>query len=99
LELTLSVDPTARYRVVEPLFFNDDVIEGESGFPMHPHREMEIVTLVQGGELTHYDSVGNHGSIRPGDVQKMSAGTGIQLFARDRLAVHQLLRALLFHAG
>jgi redox-sensitive bicupin YhaK (pirin superfamily) len=58
--------------------FNDDVIEGESGFPMHPHRDMEIVTLVQGGELTHYDSVGNHGSIVPGDVQKMSAGTGIQ---------------------
>jgi len=58
--------------------FNDDVIDGESGFPMHPHREMEIVTLVQGGVLTHYDSVGNHGDIRPGDVQKMSAGTGIQ---------------------
>ncbi len=45
---------------------------------MHPHWEMEIVTLVQGGVLTHYDSVGNSGHIRPGDVQKMSAGTGIQ---------------------
>jgi redox-sensitive bicupin YhaK (pirin superfamily) len=58
--------------------FNDDRIDGESGFPMHPHRDMEIVTLVQGGVLTHYDSVGNSGQIRPGDVQKMSAGTGIQ---------------------
>ncbi len=58
--------------------FNDDLINGESGFPMHPHWDMEIVTLVQGGTLTHYDSVGNHGEIRPGRVQKMSAGTGIQ---------------------
>jgi redox-sensitive bicupin YhaK (pirin superfamily) len=58
--------------------FNDDLINGESGFPMHPHQDMEIVTLVQGGTLTHYDSVGNHGEIRPGQVQKMSAGTGIQ---------------------
>lgn len=58
--------------------FNDDLIDGESGFPMHPHWDMEIVTLVQGGTLTHYDSVGNSGHIEPGDVQKMSAGTGIQ---------------------
>ncbi len=58
--------------------FNDDMIDGESGFPMHPHWDMEIVTLVQGGKLTHYDSVGNSGHIIPGDVQKMSAGSGIQ---------------------
>lgn len=58
--------------------FNDDVIDGESGFPLHPHWDMEIVTLVQGGVLTHYDTTNNHGEIRPGDVQKMSAGTGIQ---------------------
>ena len=58
--------------------FNDDVIDGESGFPMHPHWDMEIVTVLQGGVLTHYDSVGNHGEIRPGEVQKMSAGAGIQ---------------------
>jgi quercetin 2,3-dioxygenase len=58
--------------------FNDDLIDGESGFPMHPHWDMEIVTLVQGGVLTHYDSVGNQGDIEVGDVQKMSAGTGIQ---------------------
>ena len=58
--------------------FNDDLIDGESGFPLHPHRDMEIVTLVQGGVLTHYDTTGNSGEIRPGEVQKMSAGTGIQ---------------------
>jgi len=58
--------------------FNDDQIEGDSGFPMHPHQEMEIVTMLQGGVLTHYDSVGNSGEIRPGQVQKMSAGTGIR---------------------
>lgn len=58
--------------------FNDDLIDGESGFPLHPHQNMEIVTLVQGGVLTHYDTTGNSGAIKPGDVQKMSAGTGIQ---------------------
>lgn len=58
--------------------FNDDLIEGESGFPLHPHWDMEIVTLVQGGVLSHYDTTGNSGEIRPGDVQKMSAGSGIR---------------------
>jgi redox-sensitive bicupin YhaK (pirin superfamily) len=57
--------------------FNDDVVEGKQGFPTHPHREMEIVTLVHSGELTHEDSMGNRGVIRPGEVQRMSAGTGI----------------------
>src|SRR4051812_43222171 len=52
--------------------FNDDRIDGESGFPLHPHWNMEIVTLVQGGVLTHYDTTDNHGEIRPGEVQKMS---------------------------
>ncbi len=57
--------------------FNDDYIKPDSGFPMHPHDNMEIVTYVIGGELTHQDSLGNKGVIRPGEVQRMTAGTGI----------------------
>lgn len=57
--------------------FNDDVIAPRSGFPMHPHREMEIVSYVLQGELTHEDSLGNRGVLSAGDVQRMSAGTGI----------------------
>jgi redox-sensitive bicupin YhaK (pirin superfamily) len=58
--------------------FNDDVIDGESGFPLHPHRNMEIVTVLTDGKLSHYDTSGNAGQIVPGEVQKMSAGAGIQ---------------------
>jgi quercetin 2,3-dioxygenase len=57
--------------------FNDDHIEAGQGFSTHPHRDMEIVTIVHKGELTHEDSMGNKGVIRPGDVQRMSAGSGI----------------------
>lgn len=57
--------------------FNDDVVEPEGGFPTHPHREMEIITVVLDGEMTHEDSMGNKTVIRPGDVQRMSAGTGL----------------------
>lgn len=57
--------------------FNDDFIIGGEGFPVHPHREMEIVTLVHSGELTHEDSLGNRGVIQPGEVQCMSAGKGV----------------------
>ncbi len=57
--------------------FNDDVVQPGTGFPTHPHEEMEIVTLVLDGEVTHADSMGNRTVIRAGDVQRMSAGTGL----------------------
>ena len=56
---------------------NDDVVAPASGFDTHPHRDMEIVTWVLSGSLTHQDSAGNSGVIHPGLAQRMSAGTGI----------------------
>ena len=58
--------------------FNDDVIQPAGGFPMHSHREMEILTYVLEGKLEHKDSLGNRGVIGAGEVQRMSAGTGIR---------------------
>ena len=57
--------------------WNDDVIAPKSGFPPHPHRDMEIITYVRTGAITHKDSLGNLGRTGAGDVQVMSAGTGI----------------------
>jgi redox-sensitive bicupin YhaK (pirin superfamily) len=57
--------------------FNDDVIQPGKGFGSHPHRDMEIVTYVLEGVLEHRDNQGNTGVIHPGEVQVMSAGTGI----------------------
>ncbi|AMM52958.1 pirin [Rufibacter sp. DG15C] len=57
--------------------FNDDYIKGKSGFPEHSHSEMEIVTIVLEGEIAHKDSLGNETVISAGQVQRMSAGTGI----------------------
>ena len=57
--------------------FNDDVVAPGTGFPTHPHREMEIITIVLDGEMTHEDNMGNRTVIRAGDVQRMSAGTGL----------------------
>ena len=57
---------------------NDDSIAAGMGFGTHPHDNMEIITIVLEGELAHRDSMGNGSVIRPGEVQVMSAGTGIQ---------------------
>ncbi|MFC4770030.1 pirin family protein [Effusibacillus consociatus] len=56
---------------------NDDIIQPETGFGMHPHAEMEIVTYMISGELMHEDSAGNREILRAGELQRMSAGTGI----------------------
>jgi len=58
--------------------WNDDEIAPQTGFPPHPHADMEIITYVRQGAITHQDSLGNKGRTKAGDVQVMSAGTGIR---------------------
>jgi redox-sensitive bicupin YhaK (pirin superfamily) len=58
--------------------WNDDEIAANSGFPPHPHADMEIITYVRDGAITHQDNLGNKGRTEAGDVQVMSAGSGIR---------------------
>ncbi len=69
-------DPT-RVRWGSLRVWNDDTIQPKGGFPPHPHRDMEIITYVRKGAITHQDNLGNKGRTEAGDVQVMSAGTGI----------------------
>jgi len=56
---------------------NEDIVSPQKGFGMHPHRDMEIISYVLSGRLRHGDSLGNSGVIRPGEVQRISAGSGL----------------------
>jgi redox-sensitive bicupin YhaK (pirin superfamily) len=75
----VSADGNPAHAAVGPLIvWNDDEIAVGSGFPMHGHRDMEIITYVRQGLLGHRDTLGSEGMIHAGDVQVMSAGTGIR---------------------
>jgi hypothetical protein len=73
----------AEYRDFDNMHFgalrvlNDDIVHPQSGFGMHPHNDMEILSYIVDGEITHKDSMGNERTLRRGEVQYMSAGTGV----------------------
>jgi redox-sensitive bicupin YhaK (pirin superfamily) len=57
---------------------NQDIVAPKGGFPTHPHRDMEIITYVLRGEISHRDSMGSEATVKPGEIQVMGAGTGVE---------------------
>ncbi|MGH6865378.1 MAG: pirin family protein [Methyloceanibacter sp.] len=79
--------------------WNDDEIAPNMGFPPHPHAEMEIITYVREGAITHEDSLGNKGRTEAGDVQVMSAGSGIRHAEYNREPVRSTLFQIWIEPG
>ncbi len=73
------------------IVWNDDCIQPGTGFPRHSHRDMEIITYIRQGAITHEDSLGNKGVTKAGEIQIMSAGTGITHSEYNREEIETLL--------
>ena len=79
------------------IVWNDDCIQPGTGFPMHSHRDMEIITYIRQGAITHEDSLGNKGITKAGEIQIMSAGTGINHSEYNHEDVETLLFQIWIH--
>ncbi|NQV42271.1 MAG: pirin family protein [Candidatus Marinimicrobia bacterium] len=81
------------------LVWNDDEIQARTGFDMHPHDNMEIITYVRQGAITHRDNMGNEGRTEAGDVQVMSAGTGVHHSEHNEESVDTVLFQIWIHTA
>ena len=79
------------------IVWNDDYIQPGTGFPMHSHRDMEIITYIRQGAITHEDSLGNKGVTKAGEIQIMSAGTGITHSEYNHEDIETLLFQIWIH--